>query len=326
MRIPANIIIDYLSEKFPVNKRTNREFLVNSLFAEDYKFHMSINSDTGLWQDFKSGERGNFIQLISHVEGIPFQSARNWVRKKMLDKPDSLFDVSNIAVENKALGGKSITSEFKDFRIFNTKKDFSSKSIFRRLASRFVRGRKLLGKFMFCPKGKFWGRIIIPYLKDGTPYYFQARSLNGATPKYLNPSRDVHGVKSSDVLYPFDKNKEYVFVTEGPIDAITLQTNGINATCTQGSRMSTTQARELRGRKIILSYDNDEPGRIGMAAAKKLLLGCQENRIYACVPPKQYKDWNDFHIVAKPGEFDDHIVNSIFKLDFDFFVTEQLGS
>ena len=326
MKIPPNIIVDYLVEKFPDNRRSNQEFVVNSIFSEDYKFHMSINLDTGLWQDFKSGENGNFEQLVAHIEGIPFQSARNWIRKKMLDDPTSLFEVSSIAVRNKAIGGKSVSSEFDAFKIFNSKKEYNSKSIIRRLAARFVHNRKLLGKFLFCTTGKYWGRLIIPYVKNGVPYYFQARSLNGATPKYLNPSRETHNIKSSDVLYPFDKNKEYVFVTEGPIDAITLQTNGINATCTQGSNMSLTQARELRGRKVILSFDNDDPGRAGMAKAKRTLLACQENRIYCCTPPEKYKDWNEFHMNVKPEEFDQHVVESIFKLDFDFLITESLSS
>ena len=108
----------------------------------------------------------------------------------MLDDPTSLFEVSSIAVKNRAIGGKSVSSEFDLFKIFNSKKDYNSKSIIRRLAARFVHSRKLMGKFLFCTTGKFWGRLIIPYLKDGVPYYFQARSLNGASPKYLNPSRE----------------------------------------------------------------------------------------------------------------------------------------
>ena len=326
MRVPSTIIKDYLTEKFPENRQSNREFIVNSLFSEDYKFHMSINLDTGLWQDFKSGENGNFEQLVSHVDGIPFQAARNWVRRQMLNNPESLFDVSNIAVKNKALKGEGVEKEFKTFKIFNAKKEYKSLSTIRRLASRFIRDRKLPGKFMFCDKGKFWGRLIIPYVKQGKPFYFQARSLNGAAPKYLNPSRDVHGLKASDILYPFDREEDYVFVTEGPLDAITLQANGVNATCTQGSKLSLTQAREIRGRKVILSYDNDEPGREGMAKAKSVLLSCRESHVYVCLPPRKYKDWNEFHIACTPEEFDDPVVNSIFKLDFDFYVTEQLGS
>ncbi len=50
-----------------------REWVCNSVIdTSDYKRHMSVNLDTGLWQCFKSGETGNFYQLVSIVRGVPY--------------------------------------------------------------------------------------------------------------------------------------------------------------------------------------------------------------------------------------------------------------
>ena len=61
--------------------------------------------------------------------------------------------------------------------------------------------------------------------------YFQARKLSSYGIKYLNPGKDSHRVQSSEMLFPFNESLDYVIVTEGPMDAIALQLNGLNATC-----------------------------------------------------------------------------------------------
>ena len=329
MKIPSKLIKDYLEQKFPENKRSSQEFLVNSIFGDDHKYHMSINLDTGLWQDFKSGEKGNFEQLISHVEGIPFENARHWLRRKLLDSPECLFDVSAESAKNIPISGRGVEGEFRDgeFQVFS-KKDTNHTSILTRLAARFVRDRKLPGKFMVCKKGRYWGRIIIPYIKNGVPFYFQARSLNGASPKYLNPSRATHGLKSSDILYPFNTKLPYVYVTEGPLDALALQANGVNATSTQGSHMSFMQARELTTSKrfVILAFDNDEAGQAGIDYANALLLKLNHRGIGICQPPKEYKDWNEFHIASHPEEVELYLQDNTKRYNWEFKFNVQLDS
>ena len=50
--------------------------IIPSIFLEnDPNRHMSINLDTGLWQCFKSGEKGNFIHLFAKLESLTYKLA-----------------------------------------------------------------------------------------------------------------------------------------------------------------------------------------------------------------------------------------------------------
>jgi len=114
-----------------------------------------------------------------------------------------------------------------------------------------------------CPNCKatgynfYHGRVIIPTYENGKLVYFQGRDFMGKKKKfkYMNPS-----VPKSQVVYFYDKINEgdRVFVTEGPIDAITLY--DYTTTAMMGNRISNAQAQKLLWKKpseIIFVPDND---------------------------------------------------------------------
>lgn len=328
--LPSGVIKEYLHTKFPVNKVLGQEFTTNSIFAQDEKFHMSINMDTGLWQDFKSQETGNFPQLIAAVEQIPYDQALSYLRSKLFDTPEHLFAISSVRVENqKPVSNQNLKKIVSSFSPFNPD-DINKESLSDRLARKFVLSRKL-SKFTFytSKSGRYANRIIIPYTHTGRisdSYYFQARNLSVMGVKYLNPSREVTGIKSSEVLFPYRQDCDYIFITEGPIDAISLQVNGINATCTQGSHLSHLQAESLKDKQIIFAYDNDTAGAEGVKHARRTLLRKNKNEFCAACPPSGFKDWNDLHIeCSSQDEFISKVRASIRTVDFEYDITEALG-
>ena len=153
--------------------------------------------------------------------------------------------------------------------------------------------------FYLATKGKYRNRLIIPF-KDprGNIFFFQARSLNhNDIPKYLNPASE-DGVKSSNILYPFNYEDTHLFICEGPLDAISLKMHGVNATCTVGSSVSEVQMqliREFEG-KIILAYDNDRAGHRGVEKFDELRKRMMMDTFHTVSPPRRYKDWNEAHI------------------------------
>ena len=287
---------------------------------------MYVNLDTGLWTDFKSGEKGNFFQLISHIENVPYTTARHHMKRLALDAGASLFDVSTLNVDNKPIPvERTIVADVGEFLEVNPKTDQNSPSFLKRIASQFALSRKL-GSFKFYvgQRGRYFQRIIIPYFNRDEPFYFQARTLVNREPKYLNPSKGLYGIKTSEILYPYDKKMEYVMVTEGPLDAMSLRSAGFNATCTQGCKMSTAQSRELKGMKVIIAYDNDESGREGFAEAQKRLLGQRNENIFSLSPPEAYKDWNDFLVGATKDTFATYVTGNINRADWELKITELL--
>lgn len=113
-----------MSQKFAQNySESGRELRVNSIFTDDDKQKMYVNLDTGLWTDFKSGEKGNFPQLISHIENVPYSSARAYIKRLAFDAGANLFDVSTLSVENKAIEvSRTVAGDLKDFLRVNPEK------------------------------------------------------------------------------------------------------------------------------------------------------------------------------------------------------------
>ena len=326
--LPSSVIKEYLYAKFPINKVFGQEFTTNSIFAKDEKLHMSINMESGLWQDFKSHEQGNFPQLVAAVEDIPYDQALKFLRSKLFDTPEHLFEISSIRVSNQEASEKNTIADiFKSFEKFDIN-HIDSNSLTDRLAKNFIVRRKLQKfDFYICKKGRYANRLVIPYqYEDSDPFYFQARNLSVLGVKYLNPSREVTGMKSSDILFPYRNDADYIFMTEGPLDAITLQINGLNATCTQGSNLSLAQAEELKDKQIIFAYDNDEAGAKGVQQARSLLLHKNKNHFCIAKLPDQIKDWNDLHIrCGNNKQFVSLVKRGLREVNFEFDVTEALS-
>ena len=328
--LPSSVIKEYLHAKFPDNRIIGDEFTVDSIFTNDEKKHLSINMETGLWQDFKSSERGSFPQLVAYVEDIPYREALQFLRSKLFDTPELLFEISSVR-ENiqKPSSVNTIPDIFKSFERFDID-NIDQSSLTARLAKKFITDRKLESypsPFYICQKGRYANRLIIPYAyKDRPPFYFQARNLSLLGTKYLNPSSAVTGAKSSDMLFPFRVDGDYVVVTEGPLDAISLQLHGLNATSTQGSTLSHAQAATLKNMQVIFAYDNDEAGKIGIKKARKLML--EKNRSQFCIAhlPSGVKDWNDVHVLADSNNhFRQIFKDGLHPMTLEYEVTEELG-
>ena len=177
--------------------------------------------------------------------------------------------------------------------------------------------------FYLATSGRYKNRLIIPFKNaDGDMFYFQARTLKDEQPKYLNPLDSP--VKPSHILYPFDESQDSVVVCEGPIDALSLQLQGVNATCTLGCSVSDTQISMLRdfSGDIIVGYDNDTAGQKGLEKFERMRLEKRMPNLHVCHPPTNAKDWNFAHI----HDFDlkDHVENYSFKYDFDYRLTTSL--
>ena len=260
---------------------------------------MSINSDTGLWQCFKTGEAGDFYKLVSILEGIPFKEARSMfsVQSFLTESPRQPQEVPTSSLEVKSL--KNFTKITKDM---NLQDPTSSK------AWLFIDSRKLWGSripFYTTTDKAYTNRIIIPLAVNKDISHFQARALDDSTqPKYINSLN----IKKSHILYPYKHRDNQVIVCEGPLDAISLQIQGMNATSTMGCKISNWQAKmlsrlqsnnpSLGTGKIVLAFDNDPAGHEGLSHFEKLRKQCGMQEFFVCFPPKKYKDWNEAHVAG----------------------------
>ena len=179
-------------------------------------------------------------------------------------------------------------------------------------------------KYYLETQGKFKDRLIIPFEKNGVMFYFQARGLDhNQFPKYLNPSVE-EGVRASHMLYPYDEEASSLVVCEGPLDAISLQLQGINATATMGCSVSQEQIDILKDfdGDIILGYDNDDAGQRGISKFDRLRKSKMMREISICHPPKDFKDWNDAHIEG--WNLSDWIAEETVKYDYEYRILNAL--
>jgi DNA primase len=298
---------------------------MESLFVNnDWKKHMSVNVDSGLWQCFKTGRSGNFVRLYSEAEGIPyFRAQRDLLIKNFeflgeevpeLDRPETKLELDTSKLI--PINLDSVDSE-------NKKEVDAWNFLFSRAL--FSLNEEEEEPFYLCTEGKFTDRIIIPFKADGVVFYFQARALYDQSPKYLNPSTEI-APKPSDILYPYDEEEDYLVVCEGPLDALALQRKGINATATIGSSVSPRQAEILstfRG-KIILGYDNDEAGQRGIDKFDRTRKEMRMTGFEVCPPPSGYKDWNEAHIAGE--DLFSWIMDKSQSYDFDYKSASMLNS
>lgn len=266
---------------------------IPSLFVErDPNKHMSINLDTGLWQCFKSGERGNFLKLFSQLENITYRVAyQKFLVDEFFQQDENKVseDVDNPEYSQEQI--KDCFADFKKVDVTNVTSELNSKAIMA-LIERGILDRN---DFYVAETGFYKGRLIIPYRNKDKVFYFQGRTLSNQQPKYLN----FKGMKSSVVLYPFDYGSTNpLYVCEGAIDAISLQMLGLNATTTISCHVSLAQIEQLKyyQGKIVVAYDNDRAGHDGLRAFDLRRRRARMKPISYCFPAVGFKDWNEMFV------------------------------
>jgi len=298
---------------------------MESLFVNnDWKKHMSVNVDSGLWQCFKTGRSGNFTRLYSEAEGIPyFKAQRDLIIKNFeflgeevpeLDRPEKQLELDT----SKLIPIDINSGMSEDKNVLDAWNFLFSRKL-------FITQYEEEAPFYLCTEGRFKDRIIIPFLSDeGVVYYFQGRALYDLSPKYLNPSTEI-APKPSDILYPYTEEMDHLVVCEGPLDARSLQLQGVNATATIGSSISPRQAEILSTfeGEIILGYDNDEAGQRGIDKFDRTRKELRMAGFEVCPPPSGYKDWNEAHIADEDLSL--WITEKTVAYDFEYQISNQLN-
>jgi len=164
-----------------------------------------------------------------------------------------------------------------------------------------------------CDVGRYENRIIFPfYSKNGALRGYTSRWLgdvpNSSFPKYIHSK----GIRTSDfilygeLIYKLGLDASELVVTEGNMDALILIQNGIAATPSLGFRSPSDlwviEAIQLGVEKVVLAWDNDEPGIKNM---KKLYtnwnnkvtteLGFYNKKTMAIYKQEKYKDFHEYY-------------------------------
>lgn len=248
----------------------------------------------------RSGDAADYLAEKNHVS----RTQANW----QLSKEDNteLLDVLKIATEY-----------FINSRNDIYRKYISERNITPEVADRFQLGWAD-GKFLsyiankgydkisaqrvglIKPKGydAFHNRLMFPIMnRQGQVVGFSGRRVlqKDTGPKYLN-SVESKVFQKKECLFGIQNinPREPVYIVEGQMDALSLQSKGINAVAVLGAAVGSGHAhllRSLGARSIILALDGDEAG------IKNALKGIQALKEFDLTVLCNYKDCKD------PDEF-----------------------
>lgn len=300
--------LDWTERRFGDVKISKNEIKINSIFCEDYKYHLSCNPSGGkknlphgAYRCLKTDKQGSLVSLVMLVDKCTFSEALETLDaidlnfENLKDQVDNLF---NTPQENRIVVK---TINFPDYTYKIT--ELNENNLWRTDAEIYLAQRKIpADPFYICTNGEYKNRIIIPYHdENGSITYWNGRLMveNKKSPKYRGPDKDC-GIGKSDVIYfpkHYKKNKNIkLYITEGELDAYSLYLSGLASCALGGKTIFDKQIEMIRGFIPVLCFDTDDKktdaGGNALVEVGEILKSKGFDTVYYVRPPKKYKDWN----------------------------------
>lgn len=250
-------------------KRNSRGFTACCPFHNDKNPSFSI-MDTGFWQCFGCGVKGNLKQLHENLGS----SVGNW---------RDVCKILGMELGNRDDYGNNIRR--KTQKRVNLPDGFSRYSLPAEVPP-YIAGRLQWETIAFFQLGystswRFRDRCVIPIRFKGKDVGFHARDLTGKSDlKYLNPTDfDI-----KDYVFNYDSavGASELFILEGAFNCMSMWEKGFKSTvATFGTKFTPTQVQHiinLNPDRVILCFDRDpskmregkENGRSGQRATLRL--------------------------------------------------------
>jgi DNA primase len=232
---------------------------------EDRNPSWYINADTGAHNCFSCGFKGSLYSLISYVEGIDYEKAKDWVGsvEGMVARFNRLTNKSKIEEVYEPI---KVTESM--LNAFITPPDYAIQA--RGLTSTAVNNYGI----KWDNKANNW---IIPIREPLTDRLLGWQE-KGFDHRYFN-NRPT-GIKKGDTLFGFSELvTNWAIVVESPLDVVRLASLNYPGVATFGTAVTLTQFNIIRGLdKIVFAMDNDDAGRI---SSRDLLNRCKSAGVEA---------------------------------------------
>ena len=247
----------------PKISKNGKEWQYNSHYTNDSKRKLYVNVEKhGIFNDFKSGEKGSFEKLIADYNGWNVDEAIRFLIENYTNKLGSatLLGTKTIDKKKKVYVVKNGNLPEKSYKI--SRNDKYSKIYIKYLQSRGMPDYFIYGCYysivdiMNDKPFEMKNYVIIPYTNEfGEVIYWTGRCIfENRNPKYYNcPDADA-----SNFVYNIGTNASDVVITEGVLDAVKFGSHGI---ATGGKEVSDYQIDtivEKKFKRIILIPDNEQ--------------------------------------------------------------------
>jgi DNA primase len=219
-----------------------------------------INADTGAHICFSCGFKGSLYSLISYVQGIDYEKARDWIGagEDLVLKYDRAVKEKRSEISEQTAITESMLSAFVE--------PPEDALISRGITSHAAREYEVL-----------WDRLreswILP-VRDAVTGQLCGWQEKGYKTRHFN--NYPKGMKKNVALFGY---RQYtggdMIVVESPLDVVRLASVGITGgVSTFGCLVSTAQINVIRGAdRVIFAMDNDDAGH---KSSKDLLKACKD--------------------------------------------------
>lgn len=231
----------------------------------------SINRAKLVYHCFACDIGGNIIDLVARVKDIDYDAAYKFCRE---------YDDSTIGKEDPFLFSKKLQSIFATETNQTQPIPRYSKSILadwvgdycdyfrKRGINEKSQDRFFLGYDENHKRGDYSGpAAIIPHFFEGNLVGYQERWIDENRPNNIPKYTNTKGFPKAETLFGYDfavgNNSQPVVVVESALTAIYLDQIGYPSVATFGASISDTQIHLMKSFSwgIVLSFDNDEPGK-----------------------------------------------------------------
>jgi len=277
------VLSDVLSRYLKLNK-SGKEHKALCPFHDEKTPSFTVNDEMRLWKCFGCGKSGDVYDFVAEIEKTDLSGAwqilhgeqEKVIRMKRKDALETARDWFKIQLKNnqKALAyikQRGLNADKYDLGYapeHYMPDDIDSEEI--GLTGLFNNDRPTMRN-----------RLIIPIYYNNELAGFTGRSLGTEEPKYLNSIDLKKGLYARYV-----NAQKPVYVTEGIIDCLALQSNGYEAISILGSHASDEQIHDLACfNDIILALDGDEAGYRGTLQIGKSLIAKGIHPAVANIPP-----------------------------------------
>lgn len=280
-----HIDVERLLNHYDFDKQTPRGHYVRAcckIHGGNNPTSFVINTETSYWFCHTQCGGGDAYTLVQRMEGIDFPSAVRWVakffdidiqnmqiveRKEAHIKEMKAWIKAMKARQKKELVEYSVDEEIKNVNKF---RGFQAETL-KHFGLGWVKEITLIS--LEDRPYKLMNRLVFPVLKDGIQVGVAFRRVNNNDmPKWSNQPRDLN---YSEILYNYDNvsGETEIVVCEGITDVWAYYEIGVPAVATFGAHLTEEQYRLLikTGADIVLSYDNDDAGKLATEKAIELL-------------------------------------------------------
>ena len=235
-------------------KAKGKEISARCPLHDDRNPSFSINAETGAWICYSTCGGGSLVQLVERVMNLKPKQARAWLKEQ------------GVASGWRRGSGRRLEKEIEKVEVKKRpKKPCPPYDI--TVVPQWVLDRgfttKILKEYQ-CGLSRFYGALVIPVLQSRALIYRFNPGMSGQKYKFTEDFKShstFYGLHN--VTLGLDGS---LIIVEGPLDVLWLRQHGYGNSLaimgggTLGMEQRRILKEDLRPKKLILAFDNDEAG------------------------------------------------------------------